>query len=286
MKIGITGQGGFIGSNVAQALLHEGYEVVSLDKYTRSCASDNRVLNECPDDLNWVLHFAASASIGKSFDNPFYTYANNLESTIVALNIAYRSRAPFLFMSSYVYGKPKYLPIDEKHPLDFVNPYMGSKIIDEEICRQICSMLLIPLIILRGFNIYGNCKITGRLISDLLESAHNRMPIVLNDPLPKRDYLYIKDFQLLILKIISQNPVKTGTYNVGYGRSYSNIEVAEIVSNLTKGECPIIIKSHPRQQDISDCTVNVNLVKETFSWLPIYSLEMGLSELLKLNQQQ
>lgn len=286
MKIGITGQGGFIGSNVAQALLHEGYEVVSLDKYTRSCASDNRVLNECPDDLNWVLHFAASASIDKSFDNPFYTYANNLESTIVALNIAYRSRAPFLFMSSYVYGKPKYLPIDEKHPVDFANPYMGSKIIGEEICRQICSMLLIPLIILRGFNIYGNCKITGRLISDLLESAHNEMPIVLNDPLPKRDYLYIKDFQLLILKIISQNPVKTGTYNVGYGSSYSNIEVAEIVSNLTNGKCPIIIKSHPRQQDISDCTVNVNLVKQTFSWLPIYSLEMGLSELLKLNQQQ
>ena len=79
MKIGITGYGGFIGSNVAQALLHEGYEVISLDKYTRSCASDSSVLNECPNDLNWMLHFAASASIGKSFDNPFYTYANNLE---------------------------------------------------------------------------------------------------------------------------------------------------------------------------------------------------------------
>ncbi|HHT9105561.1 MAG TPA: NAD-dependent epimerase/dehydratase family protein [Candidatus Wujingus californicus] len=286
MKIGITGQGGFIGSNVAQALLHESYEVVSLDKYTRSCAADNRVLNECPDDLNWVLHFAASASIGKSFDNPFYTYANNLESTIVALNIAYRSRSPFLFMSSYVYGKPRYLPIDEKHPVDFVNPYMGSKIIGEEICRQICSMLLIPLIVLRGFNIYGNCKIPGRLISDLLESAHNRMPIVLNDPLPKRDYLYIKDFQLLILKIISQNPVKTGTYNVGYGHSYSNLEVAEMVRMLAGSKNTVTVQSHPRPQDILDCTVNVNLVKETFSWLPIYSLEMGLSELLKLNQQQ
>ena len=185
-----------------EVTLHKRFymKVMKLFHWTNILDPAHRIivfLNECPDDLNWVLHFAASASIGKSFENPFYTYANNLESTIVALNIAYRSKSPFLFMSSYVYGKPRYLPIDEKHPLDFVNPYMGSKIIGEEICRQICSMLLIPLIILRGFNIYGNCKIPGRLISDLLESAHNRMPIVLNDPLPKGIICTLKIFNCL-----------------------------------------------------------------------------------------
>lgn len=285
-RIGITGQSGFIGSAVTQSLSLEGHHVISLDNYIRSCNLNDLALDKYPNNLDWILHFAANTSIKKSFEDPFYTYSNNLKSTLLALKLAHHSKSAFLFMSSYVYGQPKYLPIDEKHPTTSANPYMGSKIIGEEICRQLSDLLLIPLIILRGFNIYGNYQIPGRLISDLLECVRNGISIVLNDPLPKRDYLYIKDFCLLILKIVSQDPVKTGTYNVGYGRSYSNMEVAEKVRMLAGSKCPIIVNSQPRPRDILDCTVNVSLVKETFSWSPIYSLEMGLSELLQLNLQQ
>jgi len=282
MKIGISGINGFVGSNVARVLSQDGYEVVSLDKYIRSCALKNIAIDDRCGNLGWVLHFAASTSIPLSLDNPFYTYANNLESTLLALKIAHHSKSAFLFMSSYVYGKPKYIPIDEKHPVSYVNPYMGSKIVGEEICRQINNLFEIPLVILRGFNIYGDCRVRGRLIPDLLESVRNGMPMVVNDPVPKRDYLYIKDFNSLVIKIISQDPVKTGTYNVGYGHSYSNIEVAETVRKLVNYKCSIITKSHPRPSDIMDCTVDVSLVKETFSWSPTYSLERGLSELLQL----
>jgi len=150
-------------------------------------------------------------------------YENNIGSTLDALRIAKREGAAFVFMSSYVYGAPEYLPIDEDHPVRAVNPYMGSKIAGEEICHSLCEALSMKLIILRGFSIYGDVRIPGRLISDLLASAREGGPLILNDPSPKRDHLYIKDFSALILKVIAQDPVKTGTYNVGYGSSRSNL---------------------------------------------------------------
>ena len=229
MKVGITGHKGFIGSSISKKLLKEGHEVVCLDKYTRSNIIDGTEVNNYPNDLNWVLHFGASTSIRDSFENPFFTYANNTNSTLQAIKIACNCNAVLLFMSSYIYGNPRYLPIDEKHPVSSTNPYMGSKITGEEICRQLSHLLKFPLIILRGFNIYGDFEIPGRLISDLLKAVRQGSSLVLNDPVPKRDYLYIKDFEALISEIISKNPPKTGTYNVGYGQSYSNLQVAEFI---------------------------------------------------------
>ena len=280
MKIGITGYNGFIGNSVAKALSQQNHQMISLDAYTRSEQADKFVLKEGPTDLDWVMHFGASTSIQASFNDPFSTYHNNLDSTLLALKIAHVSQADFLLMSSYVYGIPQYLPIDEKHPLSCANPYMGSKIVAETLCQQLSETLNISSIILRGFNIYGNEKIPGRLISHLLNAIRMEIPITLDDPHPKRDYLYIKDFYSLIFKIIEQNPAPTGIYNVGYGQSYSNGEVAQIAQALSRIKYPIEIKSNPRPNDIMDCTVNVSLVKKTFSWSPRYTLQQGLQELV------
>lgn len=281
MKIGLTGTEGFIGSSVSRVLSLNGHHVVYLDSFTRVVSFEQVAINESFTNLDWVLHFGASTSINATLKTPFHTYYNNLASTLRALEIARHARAAFLFMSSYVYGQPAYLPIDEKHPVRSSNPYMGSKIIGEEICRQLSSMLRIPLIILRGFNIYGDSRTPGRLISDLLDAVQRKKEIIINDPAPKRDYLYIKDFQSLILKIVSMKPIKIGTYNVGYGKSYSNLEVAEMVRAIAGINSPVIIKGQPRQHDILNCTVDVSLVKSTFNWLPIYPLEKGLRELIE-----
>ena len=282
MEIGITGKQGFIGNMISKVLSRENHHIVSLDKYTRSCnfgMSKNGL--SCNDDLDWVLHFGAATSISSSFEAPFFTYLNNISSTLKALEIAHRNNSAFLYMSSYVYGKPEYLPIDEKHPVASLNPYMGSKIIGEQVCGQLSDMFNIPLIILRVFNVYGDWKIPGRLISDLVESATLKKPIVLNDPYPHRDYLYIKDFQRLIIKIIDQATVKKGIYNVGYGKSHSNLEVAETVKKISGIDFQIVIGAGRRRNDITDCVADINLVKSVFDWKPIYSLDKGLKELLK-----
>jgi len=283
MKIGITGVSGFIGKSIAEALSQEAHQVVPLDRFTRSINSCYKETNSYSNNLDWVLHFGAKTSISDSFSDPFTTYANNVGATIKALEIAYKSRAVFMYMNSYVYGPPQYMPIDEKHPVMPLNPYSGSKIASEQVCRHLSDTLKIPLVILRGFNIYGRCRIPGRLISDILESSDKREPLYLNDPFPRRDYLYIKDFQELIFKIISQKPVSTGTFNVGYGQSYSNQEVVEMAKILSGNCFEVIIQSKPRPMDISDNIADISLVKKTFSWTPAYSLERGLKELILYN---
>jgi UDP-glucose 4-epimerase len=279
MKIGITGCTGFIGGSVARYLETQGHDVVSLDSYTRFYGQEPAVHDEHPKDLTWVIHFAANTSIPKSFADPVNTYYNNISAMLKAIRIAHQSDAAFIYMSSYVYGKPKYLPIDEKHPLAPLNPYTETKIICEEICNNLMNAM--PIVILRGFNIYGDCHIPGRLIPDLLECVRKGNPIEINDPYPKRDYLYINDFQRLISSIISKNPVATGIFNVGYGCSYSNQEVAEMICALAQEKRNIIIKSQPRQNDVLECFADISLIKKTFSWKPKVSLEMGLRELIE-----
>jgi len=280
MKIGITGHQGFVGGSVAKALSEQKHQIICLDVYTRSERADKFDSASFPPDLDWVLHFGASTSIVNSCRDPFATYHNNLDSTLVAFKIAHCSQAPFLFMSSYVYGVPQYLPIDEKHPVSCVNPYMGSKVVSETICQQLSETLQLPLTILRGFNIYGNQNRPRRLIPDLLEAIDKGNPIILDDPHPKRDYLYIKDFCELIFKIIGRTPAREAIYNVGYGRSYSNLEVAELAQRLSGGKSPLVVNSNPRPNDIVDCTVDVSLIRSTFSWIPNYPLEKGLEELI------
>jgi UDP-glucose 4-epimerase len=278
MIIGITGVSGFIGAQAVRALQAEGHRIVLLDYYTLSWRSEPPEIQDYPDRLDWVLHFGAIASIQASLEDPFFVYANNLQSTLLALKIAHQTHAAFLFMSSYVYGSPQYLPIDEQHPLHAANPYMGSKILGEDLCRQISGILSVPLIILRGFHIYGAARIPRRLISDLLDAARKGKPLTINDSAPRRDYLYIKDFCRLLLYIVSFSPVKTGTYNVGYGQSYSNLEVAELVREIAGIKEPVIVKAISRPGDILDCVANLELVKTTFSWSPLYSLRQGLTE--------
>ena len=282
MKIGLTGTNGFIGHSVKEFFHAEGIECISLDSLTKQSSCQIQALPRELSFLDWVLHFGAKTDIQKSHDDSFDTYSANIHSTMLALQIALKTKATFLFMSSYVYGPPQYLPIDEKHPIKAVNPYMGSKIIGEKICRQAHQFMKLPIVILRGFNIYGDVHRPGRLISDLIQKARKKESLELNDPAPVRDYLYIKDFNQLLIKICTANPLVEGEniYNVGSGESHSNLEVAQIVNKITRSKLGIINKSKPRKNDIIDCTVDISSIKSTFSWKPRYSLVDGLSEIL------
>lgn len=285
MRIGITGSPGFIGGFLSRFLSGERHDVIPLDSFTRRGAADPD-RGSIPGGLAWVLHFGASTSIPRSFEDPLGVYANNTEATLRALEIARLSRASFLFMSSYVYGRPQYLPIDESHPVEALNPYMGSKIAGEVICRQWGGLTGIPVVILRGFLIYGDSPSPGRLIPDLLASARSGAPFTLRDPAPRRDYLYIRDFAELVRKILSTEPVPAGTYNVGGGETHSNLEVAGLFRRLSPRPFELEIADVPRRNDVDDISVDMSLVKRTFTWEPRYSLEEGIKELLSAPRQE
>lgn len=275
MKVGITGIRGFIGSIVARRLRERQAEVVSLDSLLQGSEQIHP-----PGRLDWVLHFAAITSIDDAFNKPGFIYRNNIEATLKALETAIMTQSRFLYMSSYVYGHPRYLPIDERHPTEALNPYMGSKLAGEIISNQLCTQYEIPCIILRGFNIYGDSHHKGRLTSDMLEAFRQNRPVMVNDPIPMRDYLYINDFLSLLEKIIT-SPVPSGIYNVGYGKAYANIDVAKLFCKLIREDYPLEVGATPRRNDVNEIYADRGLVSQTFSWEPQYSLELGFKDLLQ-----
>lgn len=272
MRVGITGIRGFIGSAVARCLRERQAEVVALDSLLQGSEQIQ---------LDWVLHFAAITSIDDAFNKPGFIYRNNLEATLKAIETAILTRSRFLYMSSYVYGHPRYRPIDESHPTEALNPYMGSKLAGEIISNQLCTQHEIPCIILRVFNVYGDSYHKGRLTSDMLEAVHQNKPVMVNDPMPIRDYLYIKDFLSLVAKIVDTSPVPSGIYNVGYGEAYANIDVARLFCKLVREDYPLEVGGTPRRNDVKEICADRSLVSQTFSWEPQYSLERGFKDILR-----
>lgn len=281
MKVGITGSQGLLGSYVFKTLSEAGAQVIVLDEFTRELRS----LAELPPKLDWVCHFAAKASIDRSLKDPLTTYRANFASTGIALEIARMTGASFLFMSSSVYGTPRSLPVAETHPVNVSDPYKGSKLLCESLCEHYRDLFNIPLIILRGFNIYGPKRIPGRVISDLLDNAKAKEPFVLNVGDLVRDYLWIGDFSELIRTIIETTPITPGIFNVGSGVGYSNLEIAEIFRSLTEEKCPVKIRGQRRATDVPSLIADVSKLQHTFRWKSRTSLRGGIEMLLAGLQQ-
>lgn len=276
-KVGLTGTKGWAGSFVGKSLIERNIQLFDLDDYTRERRS--KQISHFPEDqLDWVIHLGAKTSIPESFRYPFGTYRCNIEGTMRAIEIAHQCHSKFIYISSYIYGNPRYLPIDEKHPVDPVNPYMSSKLCGELMTQNICGQLAIPYVILRPFNIYGKNMQRGRLISDLIYNVQCGDPLTLNDGAPRRDYLYIKDFCSLIEKILT-SVEKFGIYNVGSGESHTNLEVAQIIKEIVREQREIVVLNKPRKNDVSECTMRPSLAVRDFDWHPTYTLKMGISEI-------
>jgi nucleoside-diphosphate-sugar epimerase len=206
-----------------------------------------------------------------------------LGSTLAALQIARKSASSFVFMSSYVYGVPQYLPLDEDHPTGALNPYTGSKLLGEALCDQWHQLHEMPLVVLRGFNVYGDSQHLSRLIPCLLDQARKGESLLIEDLEPKRDYLYIKDFAELIRRIVETDPVPSGVYNVGAGEVLSNREVAELVRLLSGEKRPVEYTERARRNDVMDCTVDTSKIRTAFDWQPRYTLKSGLADIFGIS---
>ena len=129
------------------------------------------------------------------------------ENFISTLNLLEHSRQKgikkFVYLSSYVYGKPTYLPINEDHPLNINNPYGRSKLLCESLCKSYAEDFGMNIIIVRPFNVYGWGQDSRFLLPTIINQAMDihSDKIMLHDLKPKRDFLYIKDLVIILDKI-------------------------------------------------------------------------------------
>jgi UDP-glucose 4-epimerase len=298
MKILVVGGAGYVGSICTEVLLNEGHEVVVLDNLTEGhrAAVDSRAklieadladraavetaLSSAPP--NAVMHFAASALVGESMQNPSKYFRNNIANGLNLLDAMVATGIERIIFSSTcaIFGPPERLPIDETLPMRPISPYGESKLVFEKVLRWYEEIHGLKFVALRYFNAAGasaafgeDHRIETHLIPNVLKVALGQKPHVeiygtdyeTPDGTCIRDYIHIIDLaQAHILALQSR---KSEFYNLGTGGGSSVREVIERARQIT-GQRIDVVEKPRRPGDPPRLIAASEKIKRELGWQP------------------
>lgn len=307
----VTGGAGYIGSHTCLALLEAGYDVVVADNFSNSknevikrmeTLSGKKITTVACDlcdqtavkllfeqfSIQGVIHFAGLKAVGESVVQPLRYYQNNLISTLHLLKCMEEKKVyAFVFSSSAtVYGDPHTVPIQEDFPLHATNPYGRSKLMIEEILRDLYrSNPNFRIAILRYFNPAG-AHASGAIGEDPNGVPNNLMPYIAQVAVGKRpslavfgndyetkdgtgvrDYIHIVDLaegHVAALRRLEQAPGLV-TCNLGTGQGYSVLEMVHAFEKASGHTIPYVI-SERRPGDIAQCYSDTTKAADELRW--------------------
>ena len=276
--IAVTGSSGFIGKNVCISLRRNGYNVVEIDSER---GFDIRVINNFSSlpDYDVIVHLAARSFVPDSFKEPLDFYQTNINGTLNVLESARQKKANVIFFSSYLYGTPKYLPVDENHELRPHNPYANSKLIGEKLCEAYFNDFNLSTTVFRPFNIYGNDQNGNFLIPTILSQLENE-EVHLLDSIPKRDYIHVSDVVSAISCAIDANLNGYECFNLGSGKSFSVEHIAKALMEISKSEANLVFSNSARKSEVLDCYADITKTVEMLNWKPQVSIKQGLEQII------
>ena len=278
VKVAITGSKGFIGKHLIEKLQLLNIEIIEIDILDGYDTTNRETLKNLPQ-FDVLCHLAARVFVPYSYDFPYDFYNTNVVGTLNMLEVCRNFNAKMVFMSSYVYGIPQYQPINEIHPLNSFNPYSNTKIIGEQLCWGYHNDYKLPSIIIRPFNTYGFGQNIDFLIPSIIKQAKSGK-IFLKDPKPRRDMLYIDDLVDGIIQCIFYQKTTHEIFNLGFGKSHSVLEIAQIVSKISNNNIEIEFSGEARQSEVSDTIADITKARKILDWEPKTTLEEGLKILL------
>ena len=255
----VTGATGFIGSHLCKELIQRGYTVFGLSQSGRiqnikslltqkefhlqkGDIQDVNILSEIikSNNIKLIFHLAAQLPQGKDFDNPFFCFDINARGTLNLLNAALNNVDKIIYASTMsVYSEPpKYLPVDEKHPVQPSTIYGVSKLEGELYCNVYSKAM--NMVVLRYGGAYGKGQPKHNAIPTFIKQALNNMPITIyGDGTQTSDFVYVKDVVQGTILALEKN--KTGVYNIGSGEEMSVRDLAERIINFTDSKSEIVM---------------------------------------------
>jgi nucleoside-diphosphate-sugar epimerase len=274
----VTGSKGFVGRLLVKQLVDLGYQVSSIDIDDCNISTDRLSLT----GISHIFHLASKVYVPDSWEKTFDFYQTNVMGTVNVLELCRANQCELTYISSYVYGSPQYLPVDEKHPILPASPYNHSKLIAEDICKYYNQTFNIPIAILRPVNIYGPGQNANFLIPEIIQQVMDKSKeyIEVMDLRPRRDYLYVGDF---IDALIATLDITTfETFNIGSGYSVSVEEIINTIMKVTDISKPVRSKNIERKNEVWDVYMNIQKFKDTFHWEPKTAFEEGLSRCINV----
>lgn len=305
-KILVIGGAGYIGSHVVKALLADGFAVTVYDnlstgqtcnlfnnaEFIKGDIADYALLEHTMSKgFDAVVHLAAKKAVGESMENPqLYAYTN-ISGSINIFNAMVNNGVKNVVFSSTsaVYGLPKYLPLDEKHPINPLSFYGFTKREIEKVMDWYSKLKDFNYISLRYFNAVGYAadgSITGReknpqnLLPIIMEVATGKRDKVFvfgndydtDDGTGVRDYIHVEDLARAhvsaIKKLIKDN--KSYIINLGTNSGTSVLEMIKSAERVIGRK--IAYEIAPRREgDPSKVVATNNLAKELLGWEPEYT---------------
>ena len=318
MSVLVTGGAGYIGSHTVIELLEDNKEVVIVDNFSNSNpmvldrikqitnkdfkfyevdVTDKEALEVVfrENKIDSVIHFAAYKAVGESVQKPLEYYTNNITNTLTVLNLMKQYNVKnFVFSSSAtVYGDPHACPIKEDFPLSTTNPYGATKLMIEDMLRDISKAdSNFNIAILRYFNPVGAHK-SGLIGEDPNDIPNNLMPYISQvavgrleelsifgddyntaDGTGVRDYIHVVDLANGHLKALNKLNSDCGlvTYNLGTGNGYSVLDMVNAFSEASGKKVSYKIVDR-RPGDVAMCYADPTKANNELGWNAKYGIK-------------
>lgn len=313
MHILVTGGAGYIGSHTCLELLKAGHQVTVVDNlcnakeeslrrvmeltgrtldFFRVDLRDKQGLSEvfssARNNIDAVIHFAGLKAVGESVEQPLAYYQNNLTGTLVLCEVMVEQGVKDIVFSSSatVYGDPATVPIREDFPLSCTNPYGRTKLMTEEILRDLhAADARWNVILLRYFNPVGAHE-SGRIGEDPNGIPNNLMPYISQvavgrrerlsvygddydtpDGTGVRDYIHVVDLARGHVSAVNTLKKHAGVavYNLGTGQGHSVLEMVDAFEKATGKKVPYVITPR-RPGDVAICYADPSKAYKELGW--------------------
>jgi len=309
-KVLVTGGGGFIGSNLTEALLKQDHQVRVLDNFSTgkkenlafdpSCPTleiiegDIRDLSVCQKamkGIEYVFHQAALPSVQRSVEDPLTSNSVNVEGTLNVLLSARDAGVKRLIYesSSSVYGDTPTLPKHEEMPPNPLSPYALQKYIGENYCRLFFQLFGLETVSLRYFNIFGPkqdpTSIYSAVIPKFIDALREgRSPIIFGDGEQSRDFTYIDNVVQANLLAMSAVRLNGEAINIACGKRTSLNQLLSFLKEIVGSKVSPIYEE-PRKGDIRHSLAEIRKGKQILTYEPKVDIKAGLKKTVEYFQQ-
>jgi NAD dependent epimerase/dehydratase len=300
----ITGADGFIGSHLVELLFSKGYEVKALSQYNSfnnwgwledvSCLDKIEIFNgdirdphfckEITKDIDIIFHLAALIAIPYSYVAPDSYLETNIKGTLNICQAAKENGNIRVIhtSTSEVYGTAKYVPIDEKHPMQAQSPYSASKIAADAIAMSFYNAFDLPISIARPFNNYGPRQSSRAVIPTIItQIASGIKEIKLGDTSPTRDFNYVEDTCRGFIAIAENDKTIGEIINIGSNSEISIADTLNLIKELMNSDVTFIQdkqRYRPKKSEVFRLWCDNSKIEKLTGFKPQIKINAGLQK--------